>query len=782
MSIIKAPFNFVTLSDMVFFPEWADKISQDIPFSDGLSGTIKFTITAESPIFIRNGHKDESDKTMSEKEKSFSHIDTAKGPRYFIPATSIKGEVRNLLEIMSFGKMNVDSTAMFSRRDLNDKNVYPLLKNQKDVKCGWLRRKGNDFEIINCGRFWRISQPKIDEWLKCKIMRQNFSADAVKTLEDSKKTAAYKYEITHLKDEQFEDLTFQKIKTNTIGDSIVEVSGQGDLKGTIVMTGQPSPWTEPRDKRAKGKYYEFVFPDKEKGSYPLTKEQYLHYEFIYRNTANEDDWARIKKLLDESEQGGRGVPVFFRVKNNSIEDFGMAYLYKLPYGKSVEETLPCDHKNKDKHDLAECMFGYIGDKDALKGRVQFGNAFSDNAHETKEVRLVLGSPKASYYPIYVEQDGRNGVVANYNTYDQGHLRGWKRYITRKDTNSVKNTGNDKVDTLMVPLQTGATFSETITFHNLRPVELGALLSALTFHGTQECRHQLGMAKPYGFGKCQYSMPILDATKLRTGEKAEDTNFYMGLFEDAMDKSLGTGWINCQQLTELLAMAAANVANNERFDYMEMSNNHDDNEFLKAKKGKEYLERATQLISKNTQAITLITDEVKAEIEKVKREEEERIRKQKVAEYNKKYSKKIANAKNDKIILNYIKVGLANITDADLKQFIEEMTALIDNYIKKIDQDKTFATEFPGSVKKFCNYKIWESRMKAGLRITPLTALTDEDKSLAYEKLLEAYHTETEKNHRMSKNWSVHKGSYFKDCAKLVGNDLATEWFNRINEK
>ena len=59
----------------------------------------------------------------------------------------------------------------------------------------------------------------------------------------------------------------------------------------------------------------------------------------------------------------------------------------------------------------------------------------------------------------------------------------------------------------------------------------------------------------------------------------------------------------------------------------MSNNHDDNEFLKAKKGKEYLERATQLIS-NTQAKTLITDEVKAEIERIKREEEERIRKQK----------------------------------------------------------------------------------------------------------------------------------------------------------
>ena len=214
MSIIKAPFNFVPLSEKVFFPDWADKISQDIPFSDGISGTIRFTIKAESPMFIRNGHKSESGKGINEKEKTFSHIDTPQGPRYFIPATSIKGEVRNLLEILSFGKMNVDSTAMFSRRDLNDKNVYPLLKDPKEVKCGWLRRKGDDFEIISCGRFWRISQPDIDKWLGSAIMRRNFSANAVKTLEDSKKTAAYKYEITHLKAKQFEDLTFCLLYTS----------------------------------------------------------------------------------------------------------------------------------------------------------------------------------------------------------------------------------------------------------------------------------------------------------------------------------------------------------------------------------------------------------------------------------------------------------------------------------------------------------------------------------------------------------------------------------------
>ena len=95
--IIKSPFNFVPLNSKVFFPEWANQISQDIPFSDGVSGIIDLTITAESPIYIHNGQLHKEDKENKEKSKkddkekkdySFSHITTAKGNRYFIPGTS----------------------------------------------------------------------------------------------------------------------------------------------------------------------------------------------------------------------------------------------------------------------------------------------------------------------------------------------------------------------------------------------------------------------------------------------------------------------------------------------------------------------------------------------------------------------------------------------------------------------------------------------------------------------------------------------------------------------
>ena len=172
--IIKSPFNFIQVSDRVVSPDWDDKISQDVPFSDGVSGIIKLTITAESPIYIKNGqqHKDKDNKNT---DYSFSHLGTAKGNLYFIPGTSIKGEVRNVMEIMSYGKMCVDERAPFARRDLNNEDIYPLLKKKRQEHCGWLRLSDDGYEIEDCGRFWRISHDEIDRFLGSPVMRRNFS-------------------------------------------------------------------------------------------------------------------------------------------------------------------------------------------------------------------------------------------------------------------------------------------------------------------------------------------------------------------------------------------------------------------------------------------------------------------------------------------------------------------------------------------------------------------------------------------------------------------------------
>lgn len=827
--IIKSPFNFVPIVDQVVSPDWADEISQDIPFSDGVSGTIALSITADSPIYIRNGqlNKEEDSK---DKDYSFSHVTTSMGNRYFIPGTSIKGEVRNIMEIMSYGKMFVDDRARFARRDLHNKYVYPLMNKQQQEHCGWLRRNGKDYEIEDCGRFWRISHEEIDCFLGSPVMRREFSKERVTDFNDEDKTADYKYRLIENKS-LFKEHTFEACGKNRMGDSLVKFSDGGSLRGTIVFTGQPSLWSEPL-KYNKGKYFEFVFPERKEATRKISGDEFKHFEFIYKKTKGDkvsEDWKRIKRLLDESESGGRGVPVFFIPKGKEgIEHFGMAYLYKMPYDHSVFESLPEAHRHKDKRDLAECIFGYADKQDALKGRVQFGHAFASEAKPLERIRLVLGSPKASYYPLYVSQEGKGGVTADYNTYDHGTPSGWKRYYVRKDTNSVKDTGQDKVDTYMEPLDKGAKFRGTMSFHNLRPVELGALLSALTFHNTPECRHQLGMAKAYGFGKCRYNIK-LNITAVSYDGQPKDAEYYMARFEDYMSRHVAGPWTQQQPIKELFTMAGNDVANGGAFDFMTMTNNKDTNEFEKAKTAHEYLQRATSLLPRIVAPKTLCdTPEYKAEEEKRRRLEKLRLyidemkkqialadndnnslnrykaeiankmaeekdfqaefahliamidqkmeqnRQLELAHFKEDYEQRITLSGTDKSLLNNIKAELGNLrTDDKGKQdIITGLLAKIDQIIAQMPQ-AGFQDAF---ITAIVDYKLFETRVKAGLKKTPLDKLTQADKDFGAAKLQEAYDHDAKKS---SKDWAVTTGRYFKKCVKIVGNDIATEWFTKL---
>ena len=111
--MIKAPFNFVPVNDTPYLPKWANQISQDLPFKDGLSGKLKLRIIAETPIFVNDRVQDDNLEPCE-----FCHILDPEGIKhYFIPGTSIKGVLRNVLEILSFGKM--------TGKSLNDQENAP---------------------------------------------------------------------------------------------------------------------------------------------------------------------------------------------------------------------------------------------------------------------------------------------------------------------------------------------------------------------------------------------------------------------------------------------------------------------------------------------------------------------------------------------------------------------------------------------------------------------------------------------------------------------------------
>ena len=96
---ITAPYNFVPLNEKVFYPSWSEQVTQDLPFSDSEDGVIEVKLKNVSPLFTRDGAL----------EKHSAHIMGKDGKRhYFIPGTTIKGMLREIIEIMSFGKMQED--------------------------------------------------------------------------------------------------------------------------------------------------------------------------------------------------------------------------------------------------------------------------------------------------------------------------------------------------------------------------------------------------------------------------------------------------------------------------------------------------------------------------------------------------------------------------------------------------------------------------------------------------------------------------------------------------
>ena len=200
---VKSVYNFVPApkESEVFKPDWAEQVSHDLPFEDGESGEIELEITAKSPIFIRNGHS-KQDADLFEKQKkgelpnptkeqqkaidrylSFSHVIRNGAKDYFIPGSSLKGMSRNVLEIMSFSRINLEND-IFSYRDLNGKEFKNNVAQNNSLKTGWLGKSDGvwfirecDFGRINFGK-WNKSEytavKKYEEYFSSKKGMESF--------------------------------------------------------------------------------------------------------------------------------------------------------------------------------------------------------------------------------------------------------------------------------------------------------------------------------------------------------------------------------------------------------------------------------------------------------------------------------------------------------------------------------------------------------------------------------------------------------------------------------
>jgi len=500
MSQLTAPYRFVPLSALVMLPDWADLVSHDMPFADGVSGELSYRITAHTRLCVGGEQKPASQEAPGEV-----YFYRTPDGEPAIPGSSLKGMLRNVLEIASFARFRQVEDQHLGVRDISDsKNFYCGAMVRRPSSAGWLTYESGRWSIRPC-RFARLHQKALVEWL----------GEDKKARWKAAKSAAERYALIGL----LPRLRFAT-EPSTKGQSqlLARPEREAPNEGSVVVTGQPGP---AYDAGKTAKKYEFVFYDEQSAQLAVPPQVMAGFSQIHETS---DEWAFWLRQL----KGGRlerGIPVFYHANGDTVESLGLAFMYKLPYAHSLHQAITHTHSEhlKQQHpDLPDLLFGTLGaDESApLRGRINIGMAFAEDRGLCCDLGapVILNGPKPTFYPAYIRQRSAQQYKTLMDA--DAELAGWKRYPARPLEHAVlSDKAGNKVRVRLESVDEGSRFQGRIRFHNLRQVELGALLWALDFGGRAELRHGLGMGKPLGYG--QVSIEI-DSARLRpnTGEVLE----------------------------------------------------------------------------------------------------------------------------------------------------------------------------------------------------------------------------------------------------------------------
>lgn len=550
---IKSPYNFVPLADKVYEPGWGVRATHDIPFRDGLSGVLECELEVLTPLHV--GGEQAGNGPDEPVQDRFGG--------YIIPGSSLKGMLRNVVSIASFGRFDRFHDQRMSVRDLTPggRDVYGSVMTYRNdqgeiepaVRAGWLVRK-----LVRGQVRWCIQPCEYS-----RIEHSDLKGICPGIWEGPKRRSAEsKYKLWSHEATDF-NVSFD-VRRDVRGKGRIELVVQralvhsgGKYEGKLVFTGQPGP----------SKHMEFVFYFKAGETNPQPVSPSVIRDFISIH-AETDEWDYLHKRSPHWIHDQR-IPVFFLVKETehgpAIDSVGLAQMYRLPYKHSIADLRPDVHKRSGEErplDLADLLFGdAFGREDTprLKGRVSFGTGRTDDKVSLGEVKeLVLNGPKPSFYPAYLEQKPGSQDFHTYS--DDARLAGWKRYpaadALREHPGVIENKN---ILSSLRFIEPGPRFVFKLRFHNLLPVELGALYWALTMGENSQLRHRLGRAKPYGYGEVRISVNA-DASSVHgtdgaPREVSASLSDAKAAFEDEMERFCKPGrWKSSPQIRALLNMS------------------------------------------------------------------------------------------------------------------------------------------------------------------------------------------------------------------------------------
>ncbi|MCI4412272.1 MAG: hypothetical protein JHC38_11425, partial [Thiotrichales bacterium] len=252
---IDAPYNFVPLSDKVVEADWYAQTSQDLPFRDGFSGEITFTLTNSTPLLV--GGKQQAATKEEAGKVEFYQTPTNE---YAIPGSSLRGMIRNIFEIATFSKMSMLDDKRYGLRDISGarvrKSYGEIVGSYKDkqgmltskVSAGFLRRNRDDNYVITPYQMVHVNHDDLDKVYDVGLR------SAISKANKGKMSVSEKYQV-------FRNHNVNEIIFDT-HDVPVDIRGSGmalrkeatnlrngRLKGRLVLTGQPS----------KNKIRDFIF-------------------------------------------------------------------------------------------------------------------------------------------------------------------------------------------------------------------------------------------------------------------------------------------------------------------------------------------------------------------------------------------------------------------------------------------------------------------------------------------------------------------------------------------
>lgn len=556
---VQCPYNFVPCPDRIVEVKDGAEISQDVPFRDGLGGHLEVEIETHAPIFVPDPDRPE-------------HFYSLPGGEVALPATSLRGMLRNTVEIASFGRMNPVNDHRFPLRDLTGpaKDIYrkPMMM----VSAGWLVENRQEFYPESNTHRWQIEPV---HWAKVSydLLEKRFpSVDFGRRQSSMDKYRQFKdadlqvHATVQTKEETAADETYRRLSHVGVVQELLNADESGEA-GTLVLTGKPQNRRKdnPRDRSKKN---DFFFHGNAGPAMPISHEVHRGFVLAHSNSGEQNrldlkpnsEWNHWSKRM----QKGQKVPVFFLSnKDGQVVALGLARMFRLAGDLSVTAAAANaqGQLDEDRFDVAEAIFGRVQKQAAVRGRVRIGpgRLQSESPLEAAPQTVLMGGPKPKFYPFYLQQGG--GEPDTWLD-TQAKAAGWKRYQVREApwNQPLPPDANEKMTNLLHPLEAGVTFRSRVHLHNLRPFELGALLWALDFGGRDHCYHTLGRGRPLGLGKVQLKVGKVHLRNVHgqpvpaeTLDECRDA-FRVFMEENGVDQ--WGQWENSLTVRELVATATA----------------------------------------------------------------------------------------------------------------------------------------------------------------------------------------------------------------------------------